>query len=269
MDNDGNVVSCDGIELETPIPVGQFVTIMQKTRQAVEIYFGMLLEAEQGLNKFLRGDDESSDEDDSRKTITEVATKFKEQLLTTIANERGLEMRTFMPTTTEPEQSAPLDEVKSAKLYDGKKELWKLNPQDLHNHFRASTVWDQRVKEDALIQQLVVLCEEFILENNPVLTRPEILRERWVLRRHFARTTQEMWKHIVSVFENEGCSEALDPSLEAQLPFILIASGWRMITAMRWSTDEKASFSMLPFGRGVSGCFWAKTEEDDHPFWTQ
>ena len=132
-----------------------------------------------------------------------------------------------------------------------------MKPQDLHNKYRAPSEWTDRVHEDILIQQLVVLCEEFVRENSRFDMEPE-------RRKNIRWSTNDLWKNIEKVFANAGQSDALDSRLESELQYILVAAGWRVIARL-----HHTGLAMLPHGLGVPGCFWAKTTKDDHPFWAE
>lgn len=248
MNDDGYVVSCDGITLEEPMPVADFVTMMQKTRQAVEIYFDMVMKAEKGLNDFLKGDSKAAS----------IAKAFKETLTDEFAAKRGVVIHSFVPTTDVEEKTSPESEsdVGPQHNHDENPEI-EMKPQDLHNKYRAPSDWTDRVKDDILTQQLVVLCEQFLRERSRFDMAPETRKKiRW--------TNNEYWSHIQQVFNDAGQGEALDARLEAELPAILIAAGWRVVARFR-----TGGLVLLPHGVGVPGCFWAKTSKDDHPFWAE
>ena len=69
------------------MPVADFVSMMQKTRQAVEIYFDMVMKAEKGLNDFLKGDSKAAS----------IANAFKETLTKEFAEKNGVEIHSFSP----------------------------------------------------------------------------------------------------------------------------------------------------------------------------
>ena len=99
LNENGEVISCDGIVLEKPMNVGDFLKIMQKTRQAVEIYFDMVMKAEKGLNDFLKGDS----------SVAIIAKQFNEKLKSEFAEKNGVTIHSFTPTTdveeTSPEEN--------------------------------------------------------------------------------------------------------------------------------------------------------------------
>ena len=55
LNSEGNVVSFEGIELDEPMDLSLFVSIMQKTRQAVDLYFKELMKADENLKLFFEG----------------------------------------------------------------------------------------------------------------------------------------------------------------------------------------------------------------------
>ena len=250
LNDDGDVVSCDGVSLEQPMPVADFVSMMQKTRQAVEIYFDMVMKAEKGLNDFLKGDSKAAS----------IANAFKETLTKEFAEKNGVEIHSFSPSThvnVEFDPESPNDPGQKSVKNDIESER-RMKPQDLHNKYRAPSEWADRVHEDILIQQLVVLCEEFVRENSRFDMEPE-------RRKNIRWSTNDLWKNIEKVFASADQSDALDSRLEPELQYILIAAGWRVIARLH----HTGGLVMLPHGLGVPGCFWAKTAKDDHPFWAE
>lgn len=242
LNDDGCVVSYHGITLEEPMPVADFVAMMQKTRQAVEIYFDMLMKAEKGLKDFLKGDSKAA----------LIANTFKDSLKQEFAAKHGVEIHTFTPTTDVIVELGP-ENVNDP----GPESEVKMKAQDLHNKYRAPSEWTERVHEDVLIQQLVVLCEDYVRENSRFDMEPESRKKiRW--------STNDLWKHIEKTFADAGQISALDVRLKPELQFILIAAGWRVIARLR-----TGGLVLLPYGVGVPGCFWAKTSKDDHPFWAE
>ena len=210
LNDDGNVVSCDGVSLEQPMPVADFVSMMQKTRQAVEIYFDMVMKAEKGLNDFLKGDSKAAS----------IANAFKETLTKEFAEKNGVEIHSFSPSThvnVEFDPESPSDPGPKSVKHDIESERL-MKPQDLHNKYRAPSEWTDRVHEDILIQQLVVLCEEFVRENSRFDMKPE-------RRKNIRWSTNDLWKNIEKVFANAGQSDALDSRLESELQYILVAAG--------------------------------------------
>ena len=242
LNENSEVISCDGIVLENPMNVGDFLKVMQKTRQAVEIYFDMVMKAEKGLNDFLKGDS----------GVATIAKQFNEKLKNEFAEKNGVTIHSFTPTTdveeTSPEENTSSDDIEA--------EL-SMKAQDLHIKYAAPNEWEDRVKDDILTQQLVVICERFVRENSLGLREPD---SRYRIR----VGTDEMWNNIVRVFDEAGQREALDDRLKPELQDILIASGWRVVARFR-----VGGLALLPFGVGVPGCFWAKTSKDDHPFWAE
>ena len=240
------VVSVGEVRLDEPMELQQYVEIMRKVRAAVDIYFEMVMKADKGLVEFLAGDT----------VAAELAHKFKDQLIAEISKKRRVKIYNFTPQTGETH-------VTPDYLPENDEESWqernpaKKSALDLHIEYRNMTS-SRDVVSDALTQQIVAICEEHILMEFPgaEMRLPE--------NRHAIRfTTEEFWKAIKKQFE--GVEEALDPRYEKELPAILIESGWKVIGKARHTEH----LYLLPFGRSVPGCHWAKRTEDDHPFWTR
>ncbi len=241
LNDAGDVVACDGITLDEPIPVAEFISMMKKTRQAVELYFEMVMKAENGLTEFLKGDSQAA----------MLAQNFKDVLTNSFATKHGVVIHSFTPVAAE--SAAEEEEEKNSTANEDA----ALSAADLHLKYNVPSEWRDRVKEDALVQQIVVLCERRL----KTATRRRY--ERPDDRHKVSLTTNELWEDIEHIFASANMAEALDQRLKPELPYILAAAGWRACKAMKYSDG----IVMMPFGQGVPGCHWAKSPADDHPFW--
>ena len=237
LNDAGDVVACDGIVLDQPIPVADFIAMMKKTRAAVELYFEKVMKAEQGLTEFLKGDSKAAT----------LAQKFKDTLTDEFASKHGVVIHSFTPVA----EPAPEEETTDV----GENEDAALKPADLHLKYNVPNEWRTRIKQDVLVQQLVVLCEQYLKEN--------IRHVAPGARKQIGLTTNDLWENIERIFAKANMPDALDQRLKPELPYILAAAGWRACKAMKYSDG----IVMMPFGQGVPGCHWAKGPKDDHPFW--
>ena len=249
MDNiqieEGKVIAFEGIRLDEPIGIVEFVDTMRQVRQAVDKYFEMVLKADDGLKSFLKGDS----------AMAKIAYKFKDSLVEEFAAKHGVTIQQFRPAAEPTRVSTELKvktETKDTQFAQNGND--KKSAIDYHIEYK-NMVSTKDVENDALVQEIVALSEGYIRHRTRALDRaPEN-------RKHIRLTTAEIWKHIEKQFK--GVSDALDPQLKDELPAILIESGWRVIGKVK----RGEALYVLPFGLGVPGCFWAKTTDDDHPFW--
>ena len=63
--------------------------------------------------------------------------------------------------------------VQKKTLLDDTEAELSMKAQDLHIKYAAPNEWEDRVKDDILTQQLVVICERFVRENSLGLREPD------------------------------------------------------------------------------------------------
>lgn len=239
LNTEGNVISFGEIELDKPMGISLFVSMMQKTRQAVDRYFNELVKADESLNKFFEGQGQGF----------EIAKKFRDKLLGDIAKEQGIEVRMFEPVA---EEVSP--EINEEILKDKGGLSVHASPTDWHIHYK-NLYTDMDMMKENTARRIVFLCEEGFLFHT-------IMRQRTEEHRGGIRVNTDMlWEYIEGAYGD--LVDALDPRIRAELPALLISVGWRVIGGSRHSD----TLYVIPYGVGVPGCHSAGKREDNHPFW--